>query len=96
MRWRDKALLALLIWAFVYPGVLLMSYSFRWLGIDIALWIELAISTAVTVPLISLLAAPRVERIVAASRGESAAELKLDQAREAPGPDPEDIVGRGG
>jgi len=96
MRWRDKALLALLIWAFVYPGVLLMSYAFRWFGIELALWIELAISTALTVPLISLLAAPRVERIVAASRGESAAELKVDQAREAPGPDPEDIVGRGG
>jgi hypothetical protein len=29
---------------------------------------------------------------VAASRGESAAELKLAQAREAPGPDPEDVV----
>ncbi len=96
MRWRDKALLALLIWAFVYPGVLLMSYAFRWLGIEVALWIELAISTALTVPLISLLAAPRVERIVAASRGETAAELKVDQARDVPGPDPEEIVSRGG
>jgi antibiotic biosynthesis monooxygenase (ABM) superfamily enzyme len=95
MRWRDKALLAGLIWVFVYPGVLLMSYAFLWLGIEVPLWIELGISTAVTVPLISLVAAPLVERVVAAAKGESAAEMKVEQAREAPGPDPEEIVGRG-
>jgi antibiotic biosynthesis monooxygenase (ABM) superfamily enzyme len=95
MRWRDKIFLSVLIWAFVFPGVLLMSYAFRWLGIEVALWLELAISTAVTVPLISLVAAPLVERIVAAAKGQSASEFKLDQAREAPGPDPEEIVGRG-
>ena len=38
---------------------------------------------------------PLVERIVAASRGETAAEMKVAQAREAPGPDPEEIVDRG-
>ncbi len=92
MTWRDKALLSFLIWVFVYPGVLLVTYGFQWLGIEIALWLEIAISTALTVPLISILAAPQVERIVAAAKGESPAELKIDQAREAPGPDPEDIV----
>lgn len=92
MRWRDKALLSFLIWVFVYPGVLLVTYVFRWLGIDLALWLELAVSTALTVPLISLVAAPVVERIVAASRGQTPAELKLDQAREERGPDPEDVT----
>lgn len=91
MRWRDKALLAFLIWLFVYPGVLFMSYAFRWLGLEMALWLELALSTALTVPLISLVAAPLVERLVAASRGETPAEFKLQQAREEPGPDPEDV-----
>lgn len=92
MTWRDKALLSFLIWVFVYPGVLLVTYAFQWLGIDVALWLEIAISTALTVPLISILAAPQVERIVAAAKGESPAELKLDQAREAPGPKPEEVL----
>jgi antibiotic biosynthesis monooxygenase (ABM) superfamily enzyme len=95
MRWRDKALLSLLIWAFVFPGVLLLTYAFEWIGLKVPLWAEIALSTALTVPLISLVAAPWVERIVAASRGETVADLKVAQAREAPGPDPEEIVGRG-
>ena len=92
MTWRDKALLSFLIWVFVYPGVLIVSYAFDWLGIDVALWIEIGISTALTVPLISIVAAPMVEKIVAATKGESQAELKVEQAREADGPAPEDIV----
>lgn len=92
MTWRDKALLSVLIWAFVYPGVLLVTYGFRWLGIELAPWLEIAISTALTVPLISILAAPQVERIVAAAKGETAAELKLEQSREAPGPKPEELL----
>jgi len=91
---KDKALLSALIWAFVFPGVLLITYGFQWLGIDLALWLEIMVSTALTVPLISLVAAPLVERIVAATRGQTPAEMKLDQAREAPGPSPEQIVGR--
>ncbi|WP_209425330.1 hypothetical protein [Pararhodobacter sp. SW119] len=92
MRWRDKALLSFLIWIFVYPGVLLVTSAFDWLGINVALWAEIGISTALTVPFITVFAAPLVERTVAASRGETAAELKIAQAREAPGPDPEEIT----
>ena len=93
MTWRDKALLSALIWVFVYPGVLLVTFAFRWLGIELALWLEILISTALTVPLISLLAAPQVEKLVAASRGETLAEFKMDQAREA-APNPEDLPAR--
>ncbi len=95
MRWRDKALLSFLIWIFVYPGVMLVTWAFDWLGFELELWLEIGISTALTVPLITVLAAPLVERIVAASRGETAAELKIAQAREAPGPEPEEIAGHG-
>ena len=94
MTWRDKALLSALIWGCVFPGVLAMSYAIEWLELGWPLWLEIAVSTAVTVPLISLLASPQVERVIAASRHQSPAELKLDEAREAPGPAPEEIVSR--
>ena len=92
MTGKEKAFLCLSIWACVFPSVLLFSYAFDWLGIEVALWLEILISTALTVPLISLVAAPQVEKLVAAARNESVAELKLDEAREAEGPDPEEIV----
>ena len=67
-------------WACVYPGVLLCVYGFKWLGIDVALWLQILVSTALTVPLINLVALPRVEKLIAAARGESPAELKRDEA----------------
>jgi hypothetical protein len=91
---RDKMVLSALIWICVYPGVLAVTWLFQVLGLEFDLWLELLLSTAITVPLISLLAAPQMERVLAAMKGESPAELKLDQAREAPGPDPEEIVER--
>jgi antibiotic biosynthesis monooxygenase (ABM) superfamily enzyme len=94
MTWRDKALLSFLIWVCVYPGVLLVTYGFQWLGVEMAMWLEILISTALTVPLISVVAAPQVEKLIAAAKHESLAELKIDQAREAPGPDPEEILAR--
>jgi antibiotic biosynthesis monooxygenase (ABM) superfamily enzyme len=94
MTWRDKALLSFLIWVCVYPGVLLVTYGFQWLGVEMAMWLEILISTALTVPLISVVAAPQVEKLIAAAKDESLAEFKLDQAREAPGPDPEEILAR--
>ena len=51
-------------------------------------------STACTVPLISLLIMPRVERLIAMARHESLAEFKLDQARAADGPEPEAMLRR--
>lgn len=95
MNGRERALFIALVWAVVYPGVLIFSYGFRWLNVDVPLWLEIAISTACTVPAISLLAIPYIERILARAKGESPAELKLDEAREAPGPDPEQVLSPG-
>lgn len=92
MRLRDKLLLAALIWLCVYPGVLLFTYGLGWLGFDLPLWLSILISTLVTVPTITLVASPRMEALVARSRGQTPAELKLDQARAAPGPDPEQAL----
>ncbi|RHZ91834.1 hypothetical protein D1114_19145 [Cereibacter sphaeroides] len=92
MRLRDKLLLSFLVWAFVYPGVLLVTWAFDSIGFAPAMWIEIAVSTALTVPLISFVAVPFVERAVAATRGETPAEMKLAEARQAPGPAPEEIV----
>jgi antibiotic biosynthesis monooxygenase (ABM) superfamily enzyme len=94
MRWRDKILLSFLVWVFVYPGVLLVTWAFDWIGFSPPRWIEIGISTALTVPLISIVAVPLVERIVAATRDETVAEMKVTEARGAPGPDPEQIVTR--
>ena len=91
----EKAVLQLLIWLCVYPAVLLVSYAFDWLGIDWPMWAEIGVSTALTVPLIGLVAAPHVEKLIAAAEGRSPAELKMDQAREAEGPDPEQAGDRG-
>jgi antibiotic biosynthesis monooxygenase (ABM) superfamily enzyme len=94
MTWKDKLLLSTLIWICVYPGVLLVTFAFQWAGLQLDLWLELLLSTAITVPLISVVAAPQMEAVLAAIRGETPAELKIDQAREAPGPSPEEIVER--
>ncbi|SFP70378.1 hypothetical protein [Tranquillimonas alkanivorans] len=90
---RDQFVLSFLIWLCVYPSVLLFSYLFVWFGIEVPLWLEILISTALTVPLISVVAAPRVEAMIARAKGETPAELKMDQARDVPGPNPEDARG---
>ena len=82
---KERALLILATWACVYPGVLLFVYGFKWLGIDVALWLQILVFTAFTVPLINLVALPRVEKLIAAARGETPAELKRDEARLAEG-----------
>jgi antibiotic biosynthesis monooxygenase (ABM) superfamily enzyme len=91
---KDKMILSALIWVAVYPGVMIVTWLFGVFGFEFDLWLELLLSTAITVPLISLLAAPQMERVLAYMKGETLAELKLDQAREAPGPSPEEIVER--
>ncbi len=78
-----------LIWLCVYPTVLIVSYLLAALFGDVPRWLSILISTLCTVPLISLVASPGVEKMIAAARGDSHAELKKDQAREASGPDPE-------
>jgi hypothetical protein len=71
------------IWACVYPGVLLVSYGFQWIGLELALWLEIGISTAITVPFISLVCSPQIEKLLAKARNESLAEFKHHQAEAA-------------
>jgi antibiotic biosynthesis monooxygenase (ABM) superfamily enzyme len=83
MRWWDKLMMSFLIWVCVFPGVLLITYLFRWMGLELDLWVEILLSTALTVPLITVVAAPQVEKLIAAAHDKTLAELKMDQAREA-------------
>ena len=92
---RERLLLVVSVWLCVFPGVTLFSYVFAWLEFGWPVWVEIALSTACTVPLISLLIVPRVERLIAMARHESLAELKVEQARAADGPDPEAMLHRG-
>ncbi|SHJ20456.1 hypothetical protein [Wenxinia saemankumensis] len=70
------------IWLTVYPSVALMSYLLEWLDVDWPLWAEILLTTAITVPLISWVSVPLIERILARRRNESRAELKRDEARD--------------
>ena len=83
MDFTEKLALNILIWACVYPSVLIFSYGFDWLGVDAPLWAEIGISTALSVPLISTFALPRIEALIARAEGERPADLKRRQAREA-------------
>jgi antibiotic biosynthesis monooxygenase (ABM) superfamily enzyme len=94
MTLKDKLVLSFLIWVCVYPGVLVVTWLFQVVGLELDLWLELLLSTGITVPLISLVAAPQMENVLAAMKGKTPAELKIEQAREAPGPSPEEVVGK--
>ena len=61
---KDIILQNFLIWVCVYPCALGVSYGLNWFGLDLALWIEILISTAFTVPFISLAAIPTIENIM--------------------------------
>lgn len=88
MSLKETVLFNFLIWLCVYPSVLVLTYGFDWLGIEIALPLEILISTALSVPLIGYVAAPQMEKLIAHARGETLAELKMHQAEQAEGPDP--------
>ena len=90
MSGRDSMLQAALIWVFVYPSVLAFSYGLNWLAPGWPRWVVLLVSTLFTVSIISFLVTPLVERILARRRGQTHAELMLDRARAARGPDPEE------
>lgn len=83
MDFKEKLALNMLIWACVYPSVILFSYGLAWLGLALPLWAEIGISTALSVPLISTVALPRIEALIARAEGERPAELKRRQARAA-------------
>lgn len=71
------------IWLAVYPAVLLLTYLFRWIGIDWPLWLELAVSTGITVPIISFVAVPKVRGAMAVVEGTTPAELARREAEAA-------------
>ncbi len=71
------------VWLAVYPAVLVVSYGFQYFEIDLPLYVEILISTALTVPLISYVAVPAIEKRMAAAQGESQADLKHRQAEDA-------------
>ena len=71
------------IWLAVYPAVLLLTYGFKWLGIEMPLPLELAVSTAITVPIISFVAVPRVRGAIAAAEDTTRADLARREARKA-------------
>ena len=81
---------AALVWAFVYPSVLGFSYGLDALAPELPRWVVILVSTVFTVSIISFLVTPGVERLIARRRGQTHAELMLDRARAAQGPDPED------
>jgi antibiotic biosynthesis monooxygenase (ABM) superfamily enzyme len=80
---RKETLLQLfLVWLGVYPSVLVFTYGMRWLGITVPLPVEILISTALTVPLITFVVQPIIFRRIARMRGESPAELMRREAED--------------
>ncbi len=69
------------IWLAVYPSVLLMSYLIGWLGLGWPMWAEIMVSTALTVPLISFVAVPKVRGAIAAAENTTASDLARREAR---------------
>ncbi len=80
---KETAIQLFFVWLAVYPSVLAFTYGMRWLGLALPLPVEILISTALTVPLITFVAQPAILRRMALARGQSRAELMRDQADEA-------------
>lgn len=94
MRLRDNLLAMGLIWLCLYPSAVAITYAMIWLQIEWPPWAQILLSTVLTVPLVTFVVVPRVDKAVAAIREQTVAELRVDQAREAEGPSPETIVAR--
>ena len=78
---KERLLELLGIWLAVYPSVLLMSYVLQWLGLGWPMWLEIMFSTALTVPLISFVAVPKVRAAIAAAEDTTPADLARREAR---------------
>ena len=77
---KQQALFVFLIWLCVYPGVFLIAELIAWAIPGSPVWLRILLSTAVTVPSISLFVIPQVNKPVAMAKGQSPAELKRAQA----------------
>lgn len=73
------------VWLSVYPTVCLISYALQWAEWEMPTFVKVFFSTIVSVPLISYVAIPAIERRIAAMQGESQADLKRRQAEDADG-----------
>ena len=72
---RERLVVAALVWLGVYPAVLGMSYLLPAIGLTgLALPVEVALTTAVTVPIIEFLVVPQVKKIVAKAEREAGIE----------------------
>ena len=80
---RTETLLQLfLVWLAVYPSVTFFSYALGWIGLSAPLFVEILISTALTVPLITFVVQPIIFRRIARMRGERPSELMRREADE--------------
>lgn len=72
---KEQAALNFGVWLAVYPSVLATSYGIDAMGLDLPLWLEILVSTAITVPLISYVAVPLLKSIIAKAEHKDPAEL---------------------
>lgn len=69
---RERLAVAALVWLGVYPAVLGMNYLLPTLGLDgLPLPVKVAMTTAVTVPIIEFLVVPPVKKIIAKAEREA-------------------------
>lgn len=73
---RERIVLNIGIWLCVYPSVMATTGLIQYLQLDLDLWLEILLSTALTVPLISYVAVPAVKKLMAKAEGKDEAELK--------------------
>ncbi len=64
------------VWLAVYPSVLGTSYGIDALALEMPLWLEILVSTALTVPLISYVAVPFLKTVIARAEGKDPEELE--------------------
>jgi antibiotic biosynthesis monooxygenase (ABM) superfamily enzyme len=72
---KEQAVLNLGVWLAVYPSVLGTSYGIDALALELPLWLEILVSTAFTVPLISYVAVPLLKSLIAKAEGKEPSEL---------------------
>lgn len=76
MNAKEQAVLNFGVWLAVYPSVLGTSYGIDALALDLPLWLEILVSTALTVPLISYVAVPLLKSVIARAEGKDPEELE--------------------
>ena len=76
MNAKEQAVLNFGVWLAVYPSVLGTSYGIDTLALDLPLWLEILVSTALTVPLISYVAVPILKTMIAKAEGKDVPDLE--------------------